>query len=122
MKKIIFLVLFLVVSSKIAYSKQVMDNGTHSVYSNKITLNEKIVGLSKLWSEIKYNFVNIDQVSFDVDSLYSEYIERVVNSKDDIAYYDILQRFTACFNDSHTEVFRSPYSWNEYNKLLIVSK
>ena len=117
MKKVIFLVVFWVVNN-IVYSQQLMDNDiTHSIYPDKITLNEKIVGLSKLWSEIKYNFVNIDQITFDVDSLYAECLKQVVDSKNDIEYYDKLGLFIAQFNDSHTEVY-SPYRWNDYNDYI----
>ncbi len=40
-------------------------------YQQNITENEKIAGLSKFWSEVKYNFVNFDLVpSLNIDSLY----------------------------------------------------
>src|SRR5450759_3188523 len=37
---------------------------------NKITNTEKVYWLGQIWSEIKYNFVNIDRIKFDLDSLY----------------------------------------------------
>ena len=118
MKKVFFLMAFLAVFNAIVYSEQLLDNDdAPSIYPNKITLNEKIVGLSKLWSEIKYNFVNIDQISFDIDSLYAEYLNHVVNSKNDVEYYDVLGLFIAHFKDSHTEVY-SPYRWNDYNDYI----
>jgi hypothetical protein len=116
MKKVIFLVVFLIVSNPIIYSRCLADNDT--VYPNKITLNEKILGLSRLWSEIKYNFVNIDQIVFDVDSLYVESLKQVVDSKNDGEYYDALELFIAHFNDSHTSLLQRSYSWNEYNDYI----
>lgn len=47
-------------------------------YRTNISENEKIVGLSKLWSEIKYNFINFDHVPFlNADSLYIAYLQKV---------------------------------------------
>ena len=44
-------------------------------FKDVISTEEKIYGLSKVWSEITYNFAFIDQVSFDVDSLYKQSIK-----------------------------------------------
>lgn len=66
------------------------------------TLEDKIYGLSLLWSEIKYNFVNIDKLDFDVDRLYRETMRRVIETESDAAYYEELETFLAAFNDGHT--------------------
>jgi carboxyl-terminal processing protease len=71
---------------------------------NTISTNDKLYWLSKIWSEIKYNFVNIDQLTFDVDSLYKAYIPKALESKNDYEYYKILQEFTASMKDGHTQV------------------
>lgn len=72
------------------------------------TLEEKIYGLSLLWSEIKYNFVNIDRLSFDVDSLYRETMQRVLATRNDLEYYNELEKFLVKFDDAHTELFDRP--------------
>ncbi|MGF1587407.1 MAG: hypothetical protein ACFCUM_18975 [Bacteroidales bacterium] len=64
----------------------------------KITDEEKLYWLSQIWSEIKYNFVNIDQLTFDLDSLYKTLIPEVLSSADDYDYYQILSKFTASLN------------------------
>ncbi|MFV0536600.1 MAG: S41 family peptidase [Dysgonomonas sp.] len=79
------------------------------------TLQDKLFGLSKIWSEIKYNFVNIDQVKFDLDSLYNATIPKVIATDNDVEYYDELQRFMASFNDGHTQLLQRNYSWNDIN-------
>ncbi|MGD9994956.1 MAG: S41 family peptidase [Salinivirgaceae bacterium] len=71
---------------------------------NKITDEEKLYWLSQIWSEIKYNFVNIDQLTFDLDSLYKTLIPEVVSSANDYEYYQILSKFTASLKDGHTQV------------------
>ena len=77
------------------------------------TLEDKIYGLSLLWSEVKYNFVNIDHLDFDLDSLYRETMKRVISTKDDIAYYKELDYFLNRLNDAHTNLFDYPESGSE---------
>lgn len=72
------------------------------------TLEDKIYGLSLLWSEIKYNFVNIDKLDFDVDRLYRETMRRVIETESDAAYYEELETFLAAFNDGHTGMSHIP--------------
>lgn len=77
------------------------------------TLEDKIYGLSLLWSEVKYNFVNIDRLDFDLDSLYRETMKRVLNTKDDVSYYKELDCFLNHLNDAHTNLFDYPESGYE---------
>lgn len=77
------------------------------------TLEDKIYGLSLLWSEVKYNFVNIDRLNFDIDSLYRETMKRVIETPDDIAYYRELSYFLNSLNDAHTSLFDYPESGYE---------
>jgi hypothetical protein len=69
---------------------------------------------------MKYNFVNIDQIKFDVDSLYNATISKVIATSNDVEYYDELQRFMASFNDGHTELIKRNYSWNDINDYIPV--
>jgi hypothetical protein len=71
---------------------------------NKISNNEKIYFLSLIWSEIRYNFAFYDELNFDFDSLYNTYIPIVLNTKNDIEYYNTLKRLTATLKDGHTQV------------------
>lgn len=77
------------------------------------TLEDKIYGLSLIWSEVKYNFVNIDRLNFDIDSLYRETMKRVIETPDDIAYYRELSYFLNSLNDAHTSLFDYPESGYE---------
>ena len=78
------------------------------------TLEDKIYGLSTVWSEMKYNFVNIDLIDFDIDSLYRQTLSRVIASSNDVEYYDELERFLAKFNDGHTGIWTRGYDESQY--------
>lgn len=80
---------------------------------NSIKTNEKLYWLSQIWSETKYNFVNIDLLKFNLDSLYKAYIPLVAESADDYEYYRLLKKFIARMNDGHTEV----HDWEVFSVL-----
>jgi carboxyl-terminal processing protease len=84
----------------------------------KITNNEKLYWLGQIWSEIKYNFVNIDKLNFDLDSLYKSYIPLVINTKNDYEYFRTLQKFTAKMHDGHTQVWANFSSYFDYEPIL----
>ena len=68
------------------------------------TQAEKAAALSTLWSEIKYNFVFIDRLDFDIDSLYNDCMEKALDTKNDVEFFRLLKRFMAHFNDGHTDI------------------
>jgi hypothetical protein len=74
-------------------------------YKENLSDEEKIAGLSRFWSEAKYNFVNFDLVpSLDIDSLYFAYIPRVKQTRSTLEYYKTLMEMCAQLKDSHTNV------------------
>ena len=75
-------------------------------YQPNISENEKIAGLSKLWSEIKNNFVNFDVTKdVNIDSLYFTYLPKVRTSSSTKEYYQLLTEMTAALRDGHTNVY-----------------
>lgn len=74
---------------------------------------DKIYALSTVWSELKYNFVYMDRVNFNVDSLYCSYLPQVLDTRNDVEFFGLLKRFVARFNDGHTSVYRYSYQWND---------
>jgi carboxyl-terminal processing protease len=75
-------------------------------FAQNISTDEKIAGLSKFWSETKYNFVNFDLIpTLDLDSLYLAYIPKVSRTKSTQEYYRILSEFCAHLKDGHTNVY-----------------
>ncbi len=86
-------------------------------YQDDLTEAEKVAGLSKVWSEIKFGFAYFDCVpTLDWDSLYIVNLSAVKNTKSTRDYYRILQRMCAQLKDGHTridvpnELFRELYA------------
>ena len=95
------------VSAKVKATKEFWDSPAVSTsYRENISENEKIIGLSKLWSEVKYNFVNFDLVP-DVkwDALYIEYLPKVRETKSTLEYYRVLTELMAKLRDGHSNVY-----------------
>lgn len=72
---------------------------------SEITDDKKIFGLSKLWSDVKYNFVNFDLVDIDWDKTYQEYIPKVLATKSTYDYYQELIKVMASLKDGHSNVY-----------------
>ena len=100
MKKILFLYLFFLPAAKIAAQECRPAESLPALY----TQEEKIYALSLLWSELKYNFVHVDRIGFDMDSLYRSYIPPVLSSRNDVEFFELLKRLIARFDDGHTQL------------------
>lgn len=75
-------------------------------FKPNISDEEKIAGLSKFWSEAKYNFINFHLVpDLDWDKTYLEFIPKVLATKSTLEYYKVLQMFCARLRDGHTDVY-----------------
>ncbi len=74
-------------------------------YQSDISENEKVAGLSKFWSEAKYNFVNFDLVpDLNIDSLYFNYLPKVRQTTSTVEYYKTMMEFCGKLHDAHTNV------------------
>lgn len=85
-----------------------------NLFSQKISKEDKLYYYSMLWSEMKYNFAHIDKIDFNIDSLYKSNIKKVLNTKTDLEYYKLLDRFLAKFKDGHTQIFYQSIFRNKY--------
>ena len=102
MKKLIFILicsLFAFYSCDRAITTIVRHN------TSTLTDAEKIVGLSIVWIEAKYNFVYFDQLTLDWDSLFQATIPKVLATQNDFEYFRALRRFVAQLQDGHTSVW-----------------
>lgn len=79
----------------------------------EITDDQKIFGLSKLWSDVKYNFVNFNLIDIDWDKTYQEYIPKVLATKSTYDYYQQMAKMMASLKDGHSNVY---YSSPDYGK------
>jgi C-terminal processing protease CtpA/Prc len=71
------------------------------------TLDEdaRVAGLSRLWSEAKFNFANFDLVpGLDWDALYFATLPEVRAATTTEDYYRVLRRFIAQLRDGHSSV------------------
>jgi carboxyl-terminal processing protease len=75
-----------------------------SPYAETLEAEDKLAGLSLLWSEAKFNFANFDLVPLNLDSLYKAYIPRVLAAENTLAYYQVLKAFYAHLRDGHSGV------------------
>lgn len=82
--------------------------------SNTLSNSDKVFGLSKFWQEVNYNFANFDLIpTLNWDSTYKVYIQKVLETKTDFEYYQVLLRFCALLKDGHTRIY---YPSNYYSK------
>lgn len=66
----------------------------------------RLVGLSRLWAGMKQNFVFMDRMPVDWDSLYVEMIPKMDAAKDDEEAVRLMEWMTARAHDGHTYIIR----------------
>ena len=108
--------ILLPVIDKIQANNRIL-NGTSldTKFQYNISAAEKVAGLSKFWSEAKYNFAYFENVpNLDWDKLYLEYIPKVQNTKSTLEYYKLMLRFCAELKDGHTNIWSTSDSLNNF--------
>jgi len=65
---------------------------------------DKVWGLTKFYTEAKYNFVYFDKARLDWDSAYRAFLPQVLATPSTWEYYRTLERFCALLKDGHTNV------------------
>ena len=75
-------------------------------YKPVLTEDEKVAGLSKFWSETRFNFAFFSRLpKMDWDRLYLEYLPQVKAAQTTADYYRVMMRFAATLRDGHTGVW-----------------
>jgi len=78
-------------------------------FQENLSNDEKVAGLSRLWSEAKYNFANFDLVpQLDWDSLYVATLPQVRETESTLEYYRVLMATVAQLEDGHSNVYPPP--------------
>ena len=78
-------------------------------YKPNLSDAEKVAGLSRFWSEVKYNFAFPEKlVALNWDQLYLDWIPRILATTSTEAYYRELMLFCARLTDGHTNVYAPP--------------
>ncbi len=65
---------------------------------------EKVAGLSKIWSEARFNFPFFGRINVDWDAEYMAFLSQVREAKTTEEYYRVLTRFVAILRDGHTRL------------------
>ncbi|HDS1578111.1 TPA: hypothetical protein QEL15_000129 [Stenotrophomonas maltophilia] len=74
-------------------------------YSDALSEDQRVAGLSRLWSEAKMSFANFDLVAdLDWDALYLETLPKVRAAPDTYSYYRVLQGFISRLEDGHSKL------------------
>jgi C-terminal processing protease CtpA/Prc len=74
-------------------------------YAPTLDEDQRVAGLSRLWSEAKFNFASFDLVpELDWDALYLATLPQVRAATSTADYYRVLRRFVAQLHDGHSSV------------------
>jgi carboxyl-terminal processing protease len=77
-----------------------------TAYKPVLSEDQKVAGLSKFWSEARFNFAGFDRLpGIDWDALYLRYLQRVRQAKTTADYYRVMMRFSAELHDAHVNVY-----------------
>ncbi len=72
-------------------------------FCENVSTEEKVAGLSKLWSEVKFNFAWFEHLpDLDWDNLYMKYLPDILKTTSTLEYYCLLQQMCASLQDGHT--------------------
>ncbi|OYO30599.1 hypothetical protein CD932_05220 [Janthinobacterium sp. PC23-8] len=75
-------------------------------YQEKLSVAERIAGLSLFWHEARQNFVYFDHVSnLDWNKVYLDYLPKVMAAQTTREYYDVLMRLAPLLQDGHTNIY-----------------
>lgn len=80
--------------------------GLATSYRSTLPVDERIAGLSQIWSTARAGFVWFDHVpELDWDRAYRDALPRVIATADTASYYRELMRFVALLHDGHSNVY-----------------
>lgn len=86
-----------------------------SPYAQELSEDLRIAGLSRLWSEVKYNFAFPEKLAaLDWDALYVSFIPRVRAVRTTVEYYQVLQELCAKLQDGHTNIIMPQEYWRTW--------
>lgn len=77
-----------------------------TAYTDALTPEQRVAGLSLFWSEANANFVYFDHVTdVDWDKAYLQFVPQVLAAKNTHDYYEVMMRFAPLLRDGHTNIF-----------------
>ncbi len=91
-------------------------------YQTQLSEAQRLAGLSKFWSEVKYNFVYTKTLrDLDWDAVYLRYIPKVKAAKTTAEFYRILMEMCALLQDGHTNVYPPEALFDQFFSRLNIS-
>jgi carboxyl-terminal processing protease len=77
--------------------------------ANVISLEQRLAGFTRLWSEVKYNFAFFDRMpELNWDKVLEESLPQLLREQTTEEYYRFLERCVARLKDGHTTVYPPP--------------
>jgi len=77
-----------------------------TAYTDTLTPEQRVAGLSLFWSEGNFNFVYFDHITdVDWDKAYLQFVPQVLAAQTTHDYYDVMMRFAPLLRDGHTNIY-----------------
>ncbi|MCX6560378.1 MAG: S41 family peptidase [Candidatus Aminicenantes bacterium] len=84
-------------------------------YAQELSEELRIAGLSRLWSEVKYNFAFPEKLAaLDWDAFYISFLPKVRAARSTVEYYRVLQELCAKLQDGHTNIIMPQEYWRTW--------
>jgi len=81
-------------------------------FAEDLSEDLKVAGLSRFWSEVKYNFAFPEKLAaLDWDALFISFIPKVRAARSTVEYYQVLQELCAKLQDGHTTIIMPDNYW-----------
>ncbi len=90
----------------------------YSNITSELTIEEKILGIIKTWTIVKYFYPYINECSINWEESLNKYLELAQETKSDKEYYLLIQEMMASLNDSHVSTYHS--SILDFSKIFVV--
>lgn len=79
---------------------------TDTPYREKLSVEERIAGLSLFWAEARANFVYFDHVpELDWNKVYLAYLPKVMAAENTMDYYRVLMQLAPLLKDGHSNIY-----------------
>ncbi len=86
--------------------RMLKDFGAGSTYRERLTVEERIAGLTQFWADARQYFAHFDNApALDWNQAYLEFLPRVIAADTTAAYYQVLMQFAPLLRDGHTNIF-----------------
>lgn len=87
-------------------SRMLKDFGADSPYRERLSVEERIAGLTQFWSDAREYFVHFDNApELDWNKTYLEFLPKVMAARTTLDYYRVLMQLAPLLRDGHTNIY-----------------